>query len=89
MPLKQPSRKSVRIKNVTLRTKLQFMGTTPIFAIFCVVIARVIALDERSLEYVLFLLGRNFSPRYAPSKFHRNPFLLIGLVRVVQLYLYP
>ncbi len=36
--------------------KLQFIGTSPIHAIFCV----VIALDERGSEHVLFLLGREY-----------------------------
>jgi hypothetical protein len=46
------------------------MGTTPIFAIFSVVIAGI-ALDERSSEH-LFLLGRHFSPKYVHSKFGKN-----------------
>jgi hypothetical protein len=49
--------------------KLQFMGTTPIFAIFC----EVIALGEMSSAQVLFLLGRNYWPRYSHSNFPRMP----------------
>jgi hypothetical protein len=45
--------------------KLQLMGTTPIFVIFCV----VIALDERTSEQVLFLLGRDYWPRYSHNAF--------------------
>ncbi len=56
---------------------LQKVGS---FAVYCYIpdfrdffFFVVIALDERSSELGLFLLGRNFSPRYSSSKFNKMP----------------
>jgi hypothetical protein len=51
--------------------KLQFTVKTQILIIFCGNLPR----DERSSEHLSFLLGRQYLPRYAPSKLKKLPFM--------------
>jgi hypothetical protein len=54
--------------------KLQFTVKTPILVIFCGNIYRY----QRSSEHLLFLLGRQYSRRYARLKFPRKPYIMSG-----------